>query len=154
MLLIDKKRQAFWRSLSIFLAGDESTCFSCGKSPPSQLQIARLILLKTIINRFLYAKFPLGVRLSIIIYAKIKVGCLLHPTFILEQVKGGIVCTLATPSKPIFLREFRGFFTVFSSFFILYPNTYSPLISYSLPLCRDKNLSVIEKALPIKGNAF
>ena len=38
-----------------------------GSSPPSQLQIARLILLKTIINRFLYAKFPLGVRLSHII---------------------------------------------------------------------------------------
>ena len=42
---------------------------------------------KTDCNRFLYAKFPLGVRLSfIIIYAKIKVGRARRPTFILEQV--------------------------------------------------------------------
>ncbi len=61
-------------------------CFSCGKPPPSQLQIARQILLKTIINRFLYAKFPLGVRLSYIIYVKIKVGRTRRPTFVLEQV--------------------------------------------------------------------
>ena len=55
-------------------------------------------------------------------------------TFVfLAQVKGVVACTLPTPSKPIFLRGFRGFFAVFPSFFILYPNTYRALISYSLP---------------------
>ena len=62
-----KKTNAPKRCVCLFGAGDESPCFSYGKSPPSQLQIARLILLKTIINRFLYAKSPLGVRLSLII---------------------------------------------------------------------------------------
>jgi len=96
-----------------FLEQVTRACFSFGKPPPSQLQIARQILLKTIINRFLYAKFPLGVRLSCIIHFqkdKRPVG-----TFVfLEQVKGGIVCTLPRASKPIILPVFRGFWGVFA----------------------------------------
>ena len=60
-----KRKPPRW-DVCLFGAGDESPCFFFEKPPPSQLQIARLILLKTIINRFLNAKFPLGVRLSLI----------------------------------------------------------------------------------------
>ena len=58
----------------------------------------------------------------------------------LEQVKGGVVCTLPRVSKPIFLPIFRGFRGVFGYFSMLCPTAYSTSISYSLPLFCLSNL--------------
>ncbi len=60
--------------------------------------------------------------------------------FFLEQVKGGVVCTLPRVSKPIFLPIFRGFRGVFGYFSMLCPTAYSTAISYSLPLFCPSNL--------------
>ena len=62
-------------------------------------------------------------------------------TFVfLEQVKGGVVCTLPRVLKPIFLPIFRGFQGVFGYFSMLCLTAYSTAISYSLPLFCPSNL--------------